>query len=60
MNLLPVPVLDGGQLMFIAAEAVRRKPLSMRAREYAIYAGLVMLLLIMAVAFTNDIVKFIL
>ncbi len=60
MNLLPVPVLDGGHLVFIGAEAIRRKPLSLRAREYAALAGLVILLLLMAFAFFNDINKFIL
>lgn len=60
MNLLPVPVLDGGHLVFIAAEAVRRKPLSMRAREYAAIVGLALLFLLMAWAFINDIDKFIL
>jgi regulator of sigma E protease len=60
MNLLPVPVLDGGHLLFIGAEAIRRKPLSLRAREYAALAGLVILLLLMAFAFFNDINKFIL
>jgi regulator of sigma E protease len=60
MNLLPVPVLDGGHLLFIGAEAIRRKPLSMRAREYAAIFGLVLLFLLMAFAFINDINKFIL
>ncbi|MCC6810694.1 MAG: RIP metalloprotease RseP [Deltaproteobacteria bacterium] len=60
MNLLPVPVLDGGHLVFIGAEAIRRKPLSMRAREYAAIAGLVLLFLLMAFAFINDFNKFIL
>jgi regulator of sigma E protease len=60
MNLLPVPVLDGGHLVFIGAEAIRRKPLSIRAREYAALAGFALLLLLMAFAFFNDINKFIL
>ena len=55
INLLPIPVLDGGHLMFFAVEAVARKPLSMRIREYAYIAGLVILLVIMALAFKNDI-----
>jgi regulator of sigma E protease len=41
--------------MFFAVEAVARKPLSMRVREYAYIAGLVILLVIMALAFKNDI-----
>ena len=40
MNLLPIPVLDGGHIVFIAIEAVTRRPLSLRAREVANLVGL--------------------
>jgi len=55
INLLPVPLLDGGHLMFFFLEAVARRPLSMRAREYAYIAGLAVLVFIMTLAFKNDI-----
>jgi regulator of sigma E protease len=55
INLLPIPLLDGGQLLFLLSEAVLRRPLSVRIREYAHIAGLLMLLAIMVLAFKNDI-----
>lgn len=58
LNLLPVPVLDGGHLLFCAIEAVRRKPASIRVREWANTVGLILLLLLMLLAFRNDIVRY--
>jgi len=58
LNLLPIPVLDGGHLMFLAAEVVRGKPVSIRVREVAQQAGLFVLLALMAFAFYNDIMRF--
>jgi regulator of sigma E protease len=58
LNLLPIPVLDGGHLVFLAAEAVRGRPVSMRVREVAQQAGLFVLLALMAFAFYNDIMRF--
>ncbi|HMI90035.1 MAG TPA: site-2 protease family protein, partial [Polyangiales bacterium] len=55
INLLPIPLLDGGHMMFLLSEAVLRRPVSARVREYAHIAGLVVLLAIMVVAFKNDI-----
>lgn len=55
INLLPVPLLDGGHLMFFFVEAVARRPLSLRVREYAYIAGFAVLVLIMTLAFKNDI-----
>jgi regulator of sigma E protease len=55
INLLPIPLLDGGHLLFLLYEAVVRRPLSMKLREYAHIAGLLMLLTIMVLAFKNDI-----
>jgi len=55
INLLPIPLLDGGHLLFLLYEAVVRRPLSLKVREYAHIAGLLMLLAIMILAFKNDI-----
>ncbi|ABA89155.1 membrane-associated zinc metalloprotease RseP [Syntrophotalea carbinolica DSM 2380] len=57
LNLLPVPILDGGHLLFGVVELVRRKPLSEQAREVAQQIGLVLLILLMAWAFYNDIMR---
>jgi regulator of sigma E protease len=57
INLLPIPVLDGGHLLFFLFEAARRRPLPLRAREVASLAGMVVLVLLMAVAFKNDVEK---
>ncbi len=59
LNLLPIPVLDGGHLFFYLCEIVFRRPLSMRAREAAQKVGLFMLLGLMALAFYNDIFRLI-
>jgi regulator of sigma E protease len=57
INLLPVPVLDGGHLMFFLLEAARRRPIPLRIREVASLVGMVMLVLLMLVAFKNDVEK---
>lgn len=57
LNVLPIPILDGGHLFFFLIEAVRRRPLDMRYRELAQQIGLVLLLLLMAFAFYNDIAR---
>lgn len=54
LNLLPIPVLDGGHLMYHIIEVVRRKPLSERAMEIAQQVGMSMLFVLMAFAFFND------
>ncbi len=55
INLLPIPMLDGGHLAFYAAEAVRRKSVGPRAQEWAFRSGLVVLLTFMLfVTFHND------
>jgi regulator of sigma E protease len=58
LNLLPVPVLDGGHLLFFLVEAVTRKPVSIRYREMAQQVGICLLALLMVYAFYNDIVRF--
>jgi regulator of sigma E protease len=55
MNLLPIPVLDGGHLVLFTLEFMRGKPLSMRFQEYAMKVGMTVLLLLMVFAIGNDI-----
>jgi regulator of sigma E protease len=55
LNLLPIPVLDGGHLLFYAIEAVLRRPVSARMRETAQQIGIFLLLLLMIFVFYNDI-----
>jgi regulator of sigma E protease len=55
INLLPMPVFDGGHLVFCAIEAIKRKPVSLRAREAATIVGLVLLAVLVVLVFTNDI-----
>lgn len=57
LNLLPIPVLDGGHFLFFGAEAVLRRPLDIRHREIAQQVGLVLLISLMAFAFYNDIAR---
>jgi regulator of sigma E protease len=54
LNLLPVPILDGGHLLFFLIEGILRKPLGDRQRELAQQAGLVLLVGVMIFAFWND------
>ncbi|MDB5713799.1 MAG: metalloprotease [Sphingomonadales bacterium] len=54
INLLPIPTLDGGHLVFYAAEAIRRKPVGLRAQEWAFRSGLVVLLAFMLFVTVND------
>jgi regulator of sigma E protease len=55
INLLPIPVLDGGHLLFFVFEAARRRPLPLRAREVASLAGMIVLTFFILVAFKNDV-----
>lgn len=57
MNLLPIPVLDGFALLAALWEGIRRRPIPIRAREYANMVGLAMLALLMVVVLKNDITK---
>jgi regulator of sigma E protease len=54
INLFPVPVLDGGHLLYYAAEAIRGKPLGQRAQEYGFRLGLALVLTLMVFATWND------
>ncbi len=57
VNLLPIPVLDGGQLVLVGAEAVRRRPASIRTQIWLQRVGLVLIALLMLVVCYNDIVR---
>lgn len=57
INLLPVPMLDGGHLFFFIIEAILGRPLSLKKREWAQQVGLVLLMLVMAYAIYNDVVR---
>ncbi len=59
LNLLPVPVLDGGHLLFFTIEAIRGSPLSLRKMEIAQQFGLILLMTLMAFSFFNDITNLI-
>jgi regulator of sigma E protease len=54
LNLLPIPVLDGGQAVIYALEGLRRAPLSLRTREVVQQLGFTVLMLLMGLAFWND------
>jgi regulator of sigma E protease len=55
LNLLPVPVLDGGHLLFFSIEALKGTPISLKKLEIAQQVGLTLLMMLMAFAFFNDI-----
>ena len=55
LNLFPVPLLDGGHLLFYSVEAVRGRPLSIRAQEMGFRIGLALVLMLMVFATYNDI-----
>lgn len=57
INLFPIPILDGGHLLFMGIEAVRGKPLGERAQEYGFRIGLALVLLLMLSVTWNDIVR---
>jgi len=57
LNFLPIPVLDGGHLMFFFIEAVIRRPVNTRMREIAQQAGIFVLILLMIFVFYNDITR---
>lgn len=58
LNLLPVPVLDGGHLLFYFMELIFRRPVPQKVREYAQQIGMVLLLGLMVMAFYNDIIRY--
>lgn len=57
LNLLPVPILDGGHLMYYMIEAIKGRPVSMRVMEIGQRFGIAVLMMLMSVALYNDIVR---
>jgi regulator of sigma E protease len=55
INLLPIPMLDGGHLVFYAAEALRGRPVSPRAQEWSFRVGFALVLALMLFSTWNDI-----
>ncbi len=55
LNLLPIPVLDGGHIMFFILEGAMRRPLPMRVREVAHIMGMAVLFMLIVIAFKNDV-----
>ena len=58
LNLLPIPVLDGGHLLFFAIEGIKGRPVNLKIREVAQQVGLFILILLMILVFYNDITRF--
>ena len=59
LNLLPIPILDGGQIVFQVAEWIRGRPLSERVYLLGQQAGLLAIVLLMGVALFNDLITYI-
>ncbi len=57
LNLLPIPILDGGHLLFFILEGIRGKPISERVREIALQTGFMLLMLLMVLVFYNDLTR---
>jgi len=57
LNLLPIPILDGGHLLFFVLEAIRGKPIALKKRELAQQIGLILLVALMIFAFYNDLFR---
>jgi regulator of sigma E protease len=57
LNLLPIPVLDGGQALVFMVEGVKRSPLSLRTREVIQQMGVLVLVTLMMFAFWNDVTR---
>jgi regulator of sigma E protease len=55
LNLLPIPILDGGQAVLVGIEGIKRSPISQRTREAALQVGVAMIVVLMGFAFWNDI-----
>jgi regulator of sigma E protease len=57
VNFLPIPIVDGGQFLFLIAEKVMGRPLSKRAQEIAQFAGLALILSVFVMVTYNDIAR---
>jgi regulator of sigma E protease len=58
LNLMPIPVLDGGQIVIYSIEGIKRSPVSLRTREVAAQIGFALLIVLMGRAFWNDLTPF--
>ncbi len=58
LNLLPVPILDGGLIVFLLIELIIGRPLSIKKREVAQKIGLFLLIMLMVVVMYNDVARF--
>jgi len=56
LNLLPIPILDGGNILLLTLEGIRRKDFSLRFKERFVQVGLVFLLVLFAYIMYNDVV----
>ena len=59
LNLLPIPLVDGGHLLFLGIEAIKRQPVSLRTRQIAAYVGMSFLGLLFVVVMKNDVQRLI-
>lgn len=57
LNLLPIPILDGGHILLLAIEGIRRRDLSLKVKERIVQVGLVFLLFIFVIVMYNDVVR---
>jgi regulator of sigma E protease len=57
LNLLPIPILDGGFIVFLIVELIIGKPLSLKKRDMAQKVGLFLLIMLMAVVIFNDVTR---
>jgi len=57
LNVLPIPVLDGGQLVFLIAEGIRRRPLSIELRLRLLQVGFILIVGLMLFVLGNDVIK---
>jgi regulator of sigma E protease len=57
LNLLPIPILDGGHLLLLSVEGIRRRDLSLAVKERFVQVGMVFLLVVFAIVMYNDVLK---
>lgn len=57
LNLLPIPLLDGGHLLYYLIEGIRRRPLSIAAKSFGLYVGLLLLVVVTIIAVSNDLIR---
>jgi len=57
LNLMPIPVLDGGHIMILALEGVTRRDFSVRLKEKMLFAGFLVLMLLMVTVIYNDLTR---